>query len=55
MNIRIIFFLLLAILIQVSTYAQKESVPEKGFVSWLPATKWEDASLIWILVGFFLH
>ncbi|MUP37332.1 alpha-L-fucosidase [Labilibaculum sp. 44] len=45
MNIRIIFLLLLAMLIQVSTYAQKESVPEKGFVSWLPAAKWEDALL----------
>ncbi|MBI9059823.1 MAG: glycoside hydrolase N-terminal domain-containing protein [Labilibaculum sp.] len=45
MNIKTIFFLWLAMLIQLSAYAQKESAPEKGFVSWLPAAKWEDALL----------
>jgi len=45
MNSRIITFLVLAMTIQLSAYAQKEKEPEKGFVSWLPAAKWEDALL----------
>ena len=36
---------MLAMIIQLSAYAQKENEPEKGFVSWLPAAKWEDALL----------
>jgi alpha-L-fucosidase 2 len=39
-------FCFLVVLIQMSIFAQsKEELPEKGFVSWLPAAQWEDALL----------
>ncbi len=36
---------IIAILIINSSIAQQMKVPEKGFVSWLPAAKWDDALL----------
>ncbi|MCW3786591.1 glycosyl hydrolase family 95 catalytic domain-containing protein [Plebeiibacterium sediminum] len=43
--VRIILIIFLLVGIQLYSKAQFSKAPEKGFVSWLPAAKWEDALL----------
>ena len=40
-----VVLLLYIALLTLSAYSQTEQIPTKGFVSWLPAAKWEDALL----------
>ncbi len=42
---RFLFTICITAVIQLTLYGQFQDKPEKGFVSWLPAPKWEDALL----------